>query len=63
MFFRNLSAFSHIHYLKIDFMTAMKTIHEVYETPEIMYLDARPEGVLCQSRPNTNEGVDFEDWN
>lgn len=54
--------FSHIHCLKIDFMTAMKTIHEVYETPEIMYLDARPEGVLCQSG-NTNEGVDFEDWN
>ena len=43
-------------------MTAMKTIHEVYETPAIMYLDARPEGVLCQSG-NTNESVDFEDWN
>ena len=54
--------FSHIHYLKIDFMTAMKTIHEVYEAPAIMYLDARPEGVLCQSG-NTNESVDFEDWN
>lgn len=62
MFFRNLSAFAYSLFKKIDFMTAMKTIHEVYETPAIMYLDARPEGVLCQSG-NTNEGVDFEDWN
>ena len=40
----------------------MKTVKEAYVTPAIMYLDVRPEGVLCQSG-NTNESVDFEDWN
>lgn len=44
-------------------MTTMKIVQEAYEAPVIVYLDVIHEGVLCQSRPNTNEGVDFEDWN
>jgi hypothetical protein len=34
-----------------------------YESPMTDALYVMPEGVLCKSGSNTNEGVEFEDWN